>query len=618
MPDTTPRADHHLMPAMHRLTEADFDALADSAGTVAGIKLLCIAERSKHILLLHQVLVNAAVNYPTAYTELRLHTAFQLLVRAQECEPDVVAKILSLPGVGAWAAECLLRLDMPDSEEPAVWADLAQINAIAATAGLLAGLDFMLPVPLREGQLILPGLGPLNTSLKSEYVLMRHSAAGTALLDDGLKFRLPSPLPPRTQLIVRHGGRVLGVHLDVSDPFLAGYLHHPLAYLDQAAAADWTDRLAGAWRILTDYHAADATAIATLLNTIVPLTTDFATRNVSATSAAAFGAIAASLPPDDMTLAETLIHECQHLKLCALLDLFPMLKNDCEGLYYAPWRDDPRPISGLLQGACAYFGVTRFWRQQRNYGSPHQALRGNVEFARRRAETLAVTHALLHSGELTGVGARFVRRMRTRLLDWRNDAVPTDARRMAAEVSTDHAAMWRLRHLACDPKLADGLVKSWQAGARLDDTVFSGDGLPDAILRVTPGGIDTNQARSFLLALRYTHPERFRAVLSGESASTPIDSLGLSQGDLALLRGDHAAAIAAYRAEIRHHDNSIAPWAGLITATRAMNEGHIWKTLLMWAPLVFAVHSRVGNADPLELAVWLAEGHSPSAEPLCQ
>ena len=81
---------------------------------------------------------------------------------------------------------------MPDSEEPAVRTDLAQINAIAATAGMLAGLDFMLPVPLREGQLILPGLGPLNTSLKSEYVLMRHSAAGTVLLDDGSKFRLPS------------------------------------------------------------------------------------------------------------------------------------------------------------------------------------------------------------------------------------------------------------------------------------------------------------------------------------------------------------------------------------------------------------------------------------------
>jgi hypothetical protein len=33
--------------------------------------------------------------------------------------------------------------------------------------------------------------------------------------------------------------------------------------------------------------------------------------------------------------------------------------------YYVPWRDDPRPISGLLQGAYAYLGVTGFWRTRR-------------------------------------------------------------------------------------------------------------------------------------------------------------------------------------------------------------------------------------------------------------
>ena len=37
-------------------------------------------------------------------------------------------------------------------------------------------------------------------------------------------------------------------------------------------------------------------------------------------SPAAFGAIATSWPPDPVTLAETLVHEFQHVKLCGLLD----------------------------------------------------------------------------------------------------------------------------------------------------------------------------------------------------------------------------------------------------------------------------------------------------------
>jgi len=396
------------------------------------------------------VLVNAADKHPASYARLELADAFQLLVRAQERNPDAVAQILSLPGVGAWAVDCLPRLDSADTGDPALKADLAELTAIAAAAGIRAGLDFALLIPVRNGRLILPGFTPLDTPLSCEYALLRHSEAGLALHCDGSMHRLPAQPPGRTRLLVKQAGLTLDVHFDISDPYLTRHLHHPMADLDKEATAGWIERFGGAWRILADRHPADAVAIAAVLDTVVPLTTDRATI-VSMTSTATFGAIAASLPPDDLTLAETLVHECQHLKLCALLDLFPMVADDGAGRYYAPWRDDPRPVRGLLQGAYAFFGVTRFWRRQRYYGRADQVLRGHVEFARRRNETLAVTSALLEAGELTGTGTRFVSRMHARLRDWRRDRVPEDARRMAAEVSTDHAATWRLRHVSCDP-----------------------------------------------------------------------------------------------------------------------------------------------------------------------
>ena len=47
---------------------------------------------------------------------------------------------------------------------------------------------------------------------------------------------------------------------------------------------------------------------------------------MSATTPAAFGAIATSWPPDGVTLAETLVHEFQHVKLGVLLDLVPLVE----------------------------------------------------------------------------------------------------------------------------------------------------------------------------------------------------------------------------------------------------------------------------------------------------
>ena len=67
-----------------------------------------------------------------------------------------------------------------------------------------------------------------------------------------------------------------------------------------------------------------------------------------------------SRQPDKYTCAETLVHETQHLKLCALLDLVTLARPDDGRRYYAPWRPDPRPAGGLLQGAYAFLGVSGF------------------------------------------------------------------------------------------------------------------------------------------------------------------------------------------------------------------------------------------------------------------
>ena len=64
-------------------------------------------------------------------------------------------------------------------------------------------------------------------------------------------------------------------------------------------------------------------------------------------------------------LAVTLVHEFQHIKLGGLLHLAPLHDREPTRRLYAPWRDDPRPLGGLLQGVYAFTGVTDFWRAVR-------------------------------------------------------------------------------------------------------------------------------------------------------------------------------------------------------------------------------------------------------------
>jgi uncharacterized protein len=87
-----------------------------------------------------------------------------------------------------------------------------------------------------------------------------------------------------------------------------------------------------------------------------------------------------ALPEDGETLALLLIHEFQHVKPGAMLDLFELCDPVAAGrLFYAPWRDDPRPVEALLQGTYAHVGVTDYWRARRHRAEgPSRSWRGNA------------------------------------------------------------------------------------------------------------------------------------------------------------------------------------------------------------------------------------------------
>ncbi len=242
------------------------------------------------------------------------------------------------------------------------------------------------------------------------------------------------------------GSARLPLVIDDADPYrLPGY-DGSLERLSVRQREQWRRRITGGWRLLAHYHPQTEAELRALIGILTPLSAaDGASRSV--TSRRAFGTIALSLPADDLAMALTLVHEVQHAKLCALMDLLPLVEEPiAPDLYYAPWRPDPRPLASLLQGMYAHLGVARFWWRYRDVTQdPAEVHRAHVEFARWRNACVQVAKVVSNRPELTRSGMAFVDGMIGVLRRWRDEYVPRTAQNEADRAAEEHQRQWDRR-----------------------------------------------------------------------------------------------------------------------------------------------------------------------------
>jgi HEXXH motif-containing protein len=78
------------------------------------------------------------------------------------------------------------------------------------------------------------------------------------------------------------------------------------------------------------------------------------------------GACVVSATRHPLAMADRLIHEYHHNVLFALEERGPFFESTrgnpwSDARHYSPWRNDPRPLQGLLHGLFVYLPVARFW-----------------------------------------------------------------------------------------------------------------------------------------------------------------------------------------------------------------------------------------------------------------
>jgi uncharacterized protein len=420
--------DDRTTPHPHSLTAEQFAALAGGGGDAAAVGQLVAGQRSKHLILLARV---AELARRRDHPDDGLAVAGQrLLARVQQQDKAAADEVISYPSVGAWALHTILGDQAIPGARP------SGLAGVAAAAACKAGLDVEIEVPVVNGAVLLPSLGTADAVGSSAIVAAR--AAEVRSGDLCVEMRQGAPGWRELRPLAVSSLRVL---VDDLDPFrMPAADGEPAGRLSSQQVAELHAALAAAWPLLSPASAAEVAAI---VRVIVPYRAP-ASGHVSTSSPQAFGTVAMSKQPDKYTCAETLVHETQHLKLCALLDLVTLTKPDDGQRYYAPWRTDPRPASGLLQGAYAFLGVSGFWREQRRVAPEREVRqRAQAEFARWRDGAALVVETLLGSGQLTESGHVFATEMALVLDAWRREPVPDDALIVAQRMADRHLAQWR-------------------------------------------------------------------------------------------------------------------------------------------------------------------------------
>ncbi|GAA0903112.1 HEXXH motif domain-containing protein [Virgisporangium aurantiacum] len=410
----------------HRVPADRLAALASGLGGPASVSELAVAQNSKRLLLLRHLVEAARLGEG--------RSAEDVLVRADRNDRRVVAELISPPLVGAWTAQTVRRLV---GRQASVDSDLRQLGALAAASAIRTGQDARLQAWAIGGGVTLPTLGTALVGADGP-VVIDVSDGVASIAGPARTVRVAADdrhWMPLRRLSAQHDDLAVTVNLEDCSPYRNSYHAPPVGRLGPDELQWWRQLFADAWSLLVRLLRRRAAEMSAGLRTLIPLALADGDMARSGTARDMFGALALTRPTSAPDLAITLVHEFQHSKLSGLLELVRLTRPDSAELHFAPWRVDPRPTAGLLQGVYAFLGIADAWHGLR--AAPELALQATREFAIARRQVDAGLAALEGSRELTTEGREFVAGLRGAAERLLAEPVPDedeDASRRALEI----------------------------------------------------------------------------------------------------------------------------------------------------------------------------------------
>lgn len=380
-----------------------FDQLATGYGDGDTVAWLAEAQQGIVRALLHAVAEKVAPDSPADEGWAALS-----ILDADPVSRWAVRSVLAHPYVRPWAVACISGAD--NGLGPAYLSNLAAAAAIRAGAVL----DIVLPV--HGGTVFLPTVGSVAVPPASATAAITVAAGGFQLrcgaqvvtVPDRVYARRPGWRP--AYWFREAGWEVL---IEDADPHREHHQWATSVRLDPAETSRWHAELSATWRAISRDAPDYADGLRTGFRAITPLMPDPAGQHRSSTARDAFGAAGVAYADAD-AMAVMIVHEFQHSKLGAVLDLCDLLGSGSVHRIAVGWRPDPRPVEGVLQGVYAHLAVADMWRLRAAHG-----VRGAAEqFRTYRDWTAAAADALMTSGALTPSGVDFLSRTAETVASW--------------------------------------------------------------------------------------------------------------------------------------------------------------------------------------------------------
>ena len=381
----------------HQLTADQLAALAAGAGNRSAIEELNASRVSRGLLLFKHLTEVWTADHAD------LDAAVTLLARAQTTGPDVYRQLFGDPMVDAWLTR-VARTAVP------LQGEFLQAGCLAAAAAIRTGLDGEATGWAHGGRVHLPTLGTVVLEDAAEGpVVIAVRAGGVTLTRPSSKLVAAIGGANWERLRLRSSrpeGLECAVRLEDLSPYRDGYHAPPQERVSDDEFAEWQRLFADAWRLIARYRPDSAVEIAAGLRVVVPLVDTGDGSSRSGTARESVGAMGATMPSSAEDFAITLVHEFEHSKLCAIIDLLPLYRAGGTELHHAPWRRDKRPTSGLIQGVFAFLRVADTWHSFR--AIPGLATTATRQFAEIRDHVRVGYESLTSSRELTPAGEDFV------------------------------------------------------------------------------------------------------------------------------------------------------------------------------------------------------------------
>jgi HEXXH motif-containing protein len=385
--------------------------------------------------------------------------AAEVFYAAAKISPKVFADVVSSPAFAAWMHFVMNRA-LPSYSGVASGPTQTTFASYAASLALLGNIDADLHLRVgRNGAVILPSVGALLApDSGTEGARFRCSGSAATLNCGSRQVELARNGRGVVDLANVRNCRWVPVHpvnvtggrfelAVVLNPFedLLGFGGVDLRAFD-IDYDKWTRTTDRAWKLLVQLQPQHAIPMSRIITTfLVYHDIDETVRN--STNSIAFGAMKLTTPNDPYVLCDVFVHEFHHTKLYALTREVELFDPRDKSLYYAPWRPDPRPLTGFMHGIYSFTAVASFQASVVERAADDAVRqRAMHNFAYARAQVSLALSQLEVTRSLTPAGSAFSEGIADAMATLQKVSVGTEAQQHAEREIRVKAEEFRQHH----------------------------------------------------------------------------------------------------------------------------------------------------------------------------